>query len=148
MTKKMILAALMCAVLSPAFELDSNTLVGRSYQDFMSAKQEKSGWWYTGTVIAGWGAVSLVAASHFDGIAALHRNQAARYFEAGNNKPGYLSEREQMLNWKDRRDIAWQVGLGLGLVGGTIMGIDLFANRNQTLTLTPVPNGLVLAGQF
>lgn len=146
--KKMIVAALLSAALCPAFELDSSTVIGRSYQDFMSSKKEKSGWWYTGTVLAGMGATTLVAASHFDGIAALHRNQAARYLEAGVNRQGYYDERSQMYTWKDRRNVAWQVGLGLGGLGLGIMALDLWHERSSRVAVMPVLGGVVVAGTF
>lgn len=138
----------MGAALAPAFELDSSTVLGRSYQDFMSSKKEKSGWWYTGTVLAGTGALSLVTASHFDGIAALHRNQAARYLEEGVNRNGYYDERSQMMTWKDRRNVAWQVGLGLGTVGLGIMALDLWHERSSKVSVAPTLGGFTVAGSF
>jgi hypothetical protein len=138
--------------------MDSNSFVNKAVEDFMSTKKQRkvSGYWYVGSVLGGAGAVSLVAGSHFDGIAATHRNKAAiarDYIAKNSNQANteeraiYASERNQMQTWDDRKTIAWQLGLGLGVVGACFMAYDVFVARDK-LTLEMKPNGFTVASRF
>ena len=133
---------------------DSSSFINKAYNDFIDTKKANkvSAYWYIGSVLGGAGAASLVAASHFDGLAASHRNKAAIIREedlkSGTNiHTTYDSERAEMNKWKDNRDFAWKLGLGLGLVGGSFMAYDLFVARDQ-LAVQVTPNSIQLATRF
>lgn len=131
-------------VLAVSMGTAAETVVNPMAQ-MIQTKKEGRPLWYSGVVLVGTGALSLVAGSHFDGIAALHRNQAARYLRAGNQAEGFYQERVQMQTWLDRRNLAWQVGLGLASLGGTLMLVDL--GRQYSMSFK-VQNGLQVQKQF
>jgi MFS family permease len=130
-----------------AEEASDSSLAQRALNDFLSEKQTRSSGWYFGTVTAGFGAGALVLGSHFDGIAATHRNKAALAWEAGDQAAAYKTSRNEMVKWKDRRDVAWIAGVALGAVGGGLMAYDFFIDRRRT-SVTVVPNGVQVTRSF
>lgn len=115
----------------------ANSSTPAPLQEMLQVKKSKSAWWYTGTVLAGTGALSLVAGSHFDGVAALHRNQAARLLHQSASAEEFYAERQNMQKWLDRRNLAWQIGLGLGALGGSLMLIDLWHQKHVQVQVQP-----------
>ena len=152
-----IVAAQVCAQQnseSTANSADSSSFINKAYNDFIDTKKANkvSAYWYIGSVLGGAGAASLVAASHFDGLAATHRNKAAIIREdilqsRSQEYGAYDAERAEMITWKDRRDFTWKLGLGLGIVGGSFMAYDLFVARDQ-LAVQVTPNSIQLATRF
>lgn len=118
--------------------------VSAAYADFKEGKQEQTFFWYSGTVLAGSGALSLVLGSHFDGLAAKARNRAAYNYENQIDPVLYRQDRQLMQDRKDSRDLLFTIGLSLGVVGGSMMAYDWFFNQNH-LSLQASPNAVGLA---
>lgn len=128
-------------------EQDEN-FVNESYEEFLRGKKKQSYLWYSGTVIGGVGVLSLIVGSHFDGKAAVKRNEAAILWEGAEeeNRELYEKTHGEMNDLRDQRDVFWQVGLGLGVLGAGLMIVD-FAISDD-VTIAPKMDGVELAVRF
>lgn len=122
--------------------------VNESYEEFLRGKKKQSYLWYSGTVIGGVGVLSLIVGSHFDGKAAEKRNPAAILHEGGEeeNRDRYEKIHSEMNDLRDQRDVFWQVGLGLGVLGAGLMIMDFAISED--VTVAPKMDGVQLAVRF
>jgi hypothetical protein len=131
-----------------AQKVEEQGFVGESYDEFIRGKKKQSYMWYSGAVIGGFGVLSLVIGSHFDGLAAVKRNEASALIESNDDskKTLYVETYGDMEDLRDKRDIFWQVGLIGGAIGGGLMILD-FA-LSQDVSIAPKVDGVQVAVRF
>ena len=125
-----LVAFLVSFVWSQKVEPDNDGFMAGSYGEFMDGKSSQGHLWYTGVGFTTFGSLSLIIASHYDGLAAIDRNEAAVLFQSGESGDAYMSAYSRTKDLEDKRNVYWKVGLAMGMVGAGIIAYELFIKED------------------